>query len=279
MTEENYVLKFLTKDEIDKYFDRNAYLVVEYLLKKVLFSQPELLPGEKPANIQMTKEFLEGWISQAFTFEKVGAGSYPIDVYDKENRCGIDIKCISAKVDLNGKFTSEQSNETSLGQNFKKEGLHLDELFKDKKYAEILSLWKGLLTNKVSKAVNDFELEKILYFIFIRGGNSMNLAVAELNPENIEKLTVGSVTKKSVFVNNYMDPNYGNARIYKSKKRMELRTCAKRLYEDGMLLEWNFNEAYSQKNMFLRDKVQNEKEFREYVKKEFEDLFFNGKMP
>ena len=52
-----FVLEFLTKKEIEKIFDKDSRLVIKYLLQKVLFSQPELQPGEKDGNIQMTKEF------------------------------------------------------------------------------------------------------------------------------------------------------------------------------------------------------------------------------
>jgi len=51
-----YVLKFLKQEELAQFLDKKAISVIEYLLKKVLFSQPELVEGQKEGNIQMTKE-------------------------------------------------------------------------------------------------------------------------------------------------------------------------------------------------------------------------------
>lgn len=113
------VLNFLKKEEIEKIFDKDGRSVINYLLKKVLFSQPETLPGKKTANIQITKEFLEQWIAQGLGWETVGSGSYPIDVYSKESKSGADVKFMSVDVDEAGNFTNKESGETSLGQKFK----------------------------------------------------------------------------------------------------------------------------------------------------------------
>ena len=53
------VLKQLKKEEIKNIFDDEGCQVIDYLLRKVLFSQPETLPGQERENIQITKEFLE----------------------------------------------------------------------------------------------------------------------------------------------------------------------------------------------------------------------------
>ena len=127
-----FVLEFLTKKEIEKIFDKESKLVVDYLLKKVLFSQPESLPTEKSGNIQMTKEFLENWVAQALDWKIIGAGNYPIDVYSPKDKVGADVKFLSVGVTDKGK-PQRVSNETSLSQNFKDTGDNLDQMFKDKK--------------------------------------------------------------------------------------------------------------------------------------------------
>ena len=73
------VLELLNKKEIKKVFDKNSLLVIKYLLRKVLFSQPEMLPKQKRNNIQTTKEFLEQWVAQALGWIIIGSGNYPIE--------------------------------------------------------------------------------------------------------------------------------------------------------------------------------------------------------
>jgi len=273
MKKENYVLKFLDKNEIEDIIDPSATKVISYLLKKVLFSQPELRDGQKPSNIQMTKEFLEQWIAQALDLEVIGAGNYPIDVYSKEDKLGIDIKFLSSRVDKAGEFVSGLSNETSLAQNFKEEGKNLDQLFAKEDFENILNKWQGLLVRKLSKAIQEKSLKKIFYFIFIRGGDQISLAICEVNPKKLKSLKVIRGTDSSVFVSGYCPEKYGEVKIYKSKKRMELRTFPKNLLEDEKLISWDFSPIYKQKTINLRELIKDEKKFNEYVKSNFNSLF------
>lgn len=117
MKTQKNVLRFLTKEEIEKIVDDTAQKVVHYLLNKLAFSQPETKDLNEPFGIQVTKEFLEAWVAQACQMKRVGAGSYPIDVY-RENEFGVDIKAVSAEVDQDGKFTRGVSGESSLGRIF-----------------------------------------------------------------------------------------------------------------------------------------------------------------
>jgi hypothetical protein len=272
MKKENCVLRFLDKSEIEDIIDSSATKVISYLLKKVLFSQPELRENQKPSNIQMTKEFLEQWIAQALDLKVIGAGNYPIDVYSEEDKLGIDIKFLSSKVDKE-EFVSGLSNETSLAQNFKEEGKNLDQLFAEKDYETILTKWKGLLVRKLSKAIKEKSLKKIYYFIFIRGGNKISLAICEVNSKKLKSLKVIRGTDSSVFVEGYCPKKYGEVKIYKSKKRMELRTFPKNLFEDEKMISWDFSPIYKQEAINLKKLIRNEKKFDEYVKSNFNSLF------
>ena len=268
-----FVLDFLKKEEMEKFFDNKSKKIIDYLLKKVLFSQPELLPEQEETYIQMTKEFLEMWIAQAFKMKTVGAGNYPIDVYDENKKIGFDIKFISGKVDENGDFTKTISNESSLAQNFAEEGNNLDLLFNNGNYKEILNNWKKLLKNKFDKAKMDLNLKDIFYFIFIRGKNSIFLSISKVKFKNIDNLEIDRANNKSVFVKNYLKNEIGQVKIYKSKKRMEIRVYPKYLKENNLFLEWNFNDKYKQKKILLRDIIEEQDEFKKYLKKEFDNLF------
>jgi hypothetical protein len=185
-----FVLNFLTKQEIeDKFFSEKTHEVIDYLLKKVLFSQPELLPEDKDSSIQITKEFLETWVAQGIGLTKKGAGSYPIDCYSKELNFAIDVKFTSMSLKKNGKFDSA-TNESSLLQNFKIGGKKLDGLFEDQKRQEILDLWINLMKVKLGKVKEDLNLDDIYYFCFIRRGDFIHLAVPKLNLLEVDNLTV-----------------------------------------------------------------------------------------
>ena len=58
MTENKYVLRLLTVEESKQlFFNEQSSIIINYLLKKVLFSQPEIPLGDKPKNIQITKKY------------------------------------------------------------------------------------------------------------------------------------------------------------------------------------------------------------------------------
>lgn len=236
-----YLLNFLNKEEIEQIIDPTAYKVISYLINKTSFSQPEIKDLSEPTGIQVTKEFLESWISQACDLQKTGAGSYPIDVY-KYGDFGADVKSVSTSVDKNGNLTKRISGESSLGQNFSDGEINLDTLFKDKNKDELLKKWKAILYEKYHKPFVDYEIKDFYYFIFIRAGNTVLLSIAKIEPLNLPILESGDFTKTSLLINNVLENKYGNAKIYKSKKRMELRLFAKNLAEDNLVISWNFND-------------------------------------
>jgi len=264
------VLKFSSKKDIEKFIDKDAFSVIEYLLRKVAFSQPEVKDEQDLSGIQITKEFLEDWIAQACDLTKIGAGNYPIDVYEPK-KYGVDVKFLTAKIKSDGSFSNSYSNETSLGQNFKDGGANLDQLFKSKDYDNILKAWVEILNTKIAIPIKDFGLKKIYYFIFVRAGNKISLAIAEVDIKNISSITTNRSTDTSVFVQDFIDDKYGNVKIYKSKKRMELRVLPRQLEEDGKLVTWDFENFYPD-SISLRDVV-SKKKIDEHARGQFKKFF------
>lgn len=264
------VITFLSEDKLKQFIDEKAYLVIDYLLKKVAFSQPESNRPNKKIDIQIPKEFLEEWIAQACQLTTIGAGNYPIDNY-KEGEYGIDVKFVSAKTNSSGDFFNSESNETSLAQNFKGFGKGLDQLFEAKAYEAILEGWIDILKIKLEKPLKDLNLKKFYYFIFIRGGNKIHLAIAEVNTNLFDTLKIKNATETSVFVDNYIDQEFGNVKIYKSKKRMELRIFAKKLKANNLLISWDFKNLYPS-FISLREII-NENQLKDHIKDEVEKFF------
>ena len=264
------VLDFLSVDEIRKIIDPTADKVIHYLLKKVAFSQPEVLDEKYLGGIQITKEFLEAWIAQACGLKKVGAGNYPIDVF-LENTYGADVKFVTAKINSSGSLAKTQSNETSLGQNFADAGSDLDQMFEANRYDDILNKWILILQNKFDKPINKLGVKIIYYFIFIRGKNKIYLSIAKVNASVASSLKVRKGGKTSIHIDNFLDDKYGKVKIYKSKKRMELRMFPKNLEEDNLTVSWNFAELHPSV-INLRDLVESGN-IKEHVASEVNKFF------
>lgn len=266
-----YVMNFLSQKEMLNLVDVDAYSIIEYLLRKVTFSQPESSDdNQKNSGIQITKEFLEQWIVQACGLKSIGSGNYPIDVY-KENEYGIDVKFVSADVDKNGQLLNHQSNETSLGQNFQGFGKYLDQAFEKGDYDKILNGWVEILKDKLNKPLTQLNIHSIYYFIFIRLGNKICLAISKLDLNAIENLTVKKTSPTSVFVDNFLNSDYGEVKIYKSKKRMELRLYAKKLQENNLLITWDFKNL--KPSIISLREIAQKNQLNTHVDSEFKKFF------
>jgi len=222
------ILRPLPKDELNSFFSKYSLKVIHYFINTSLFAQPEVYPDRESLPIQIPKEHLEQWFVQALQVESVGAGSYPVDIL-KPNKWGADVKMLSCKVDKNGNLTNGDSGETSLAQKFKSTGVSLDDMFKQKQYQEIINGWISIWRDKLLNVKFDKNIDKIYYFFFLRGGKRESYICAfEVNVDNI---SIPNITqrdkdnqiKQSIFLDGIIDSRYGNAKIYKSKKRLELR--------------------------------------------------------
>jgi len=80
----NHVLRPLSKKELDNLFDKRSRELMEYFIKKSLFSQPETRIGQPKLPIQIPKEHIEQWLVQALEIKWIGAWSYAIDVINKK---------------------------------------------------------------------------------------------------------------------------------------------------------------------------------------------------
>ena len=209
------VLRPLKQDELKEIFDETAQKIINYYLDRAVKFQPELMEGQKELPIQVPKEHAEQWLAQALGAQSVGAGSYPVDVY-LPGKFGADIKVLSW-----GKG-KKISGETSLAQKFEEAGADLDTLFKNQQHDEILLGWKKILTNKLRTFVNDMNVNDIYYFFFLRADTKFYLCGCKVDYEEIRNVKVNKnrTTDKNVFVDDFIDKEYGNIKIYKAKKRM-----------------------------------------------------------
>ena len=158
----------------------------------------------------------------------MGAGSYPVDLIDKVRGFGADIKMLSCLLDRDGHLSNTTSGETSLAQKFSDNDL--DGKFFRQEHSEIINDWKDILSKKYQKVVTENNIENIYYFFILRADDCFYLTGTKLELKNINNLTlqrrVYNSKSNSIFLDNVIDSKFGQAKIYKAKKRLELRLYA-----------------------------------------------------
>jgi hypothetical protein len=265
------ILRPLPSKELNKFFSEHSLKVIQYFMNTSLFAQPEVYKDKEILPIQIPKEHLEQWFVQALQVEAVGAGSYPIDIL-KPNEWGADVKMLSCKVDKNNNLTNGDSGETSLAQKFIGTGISLDDMFKNKQYQEIINGWTSIWKDKLVDVKSVKNINKVFYFFFLRGGPKESYICAfEVDIDNIHTDTITKRDdheniKESIFLNGVIDAKYGNSKIYKAKKRLELRLRPKNLYDDGFLIAIP-TEVPTKEDIYQL--VQDKDKFDEYMKNKF----------
>jgi hypothetical protein len=285
------VLEELKKEDLEKIFDDNSKTIFDFLLKRTLISYPEFLVGQNQKSVYLEKKQCEQWIVQSLGLIPVGEGSYPIDGIDKNN-VGYDVSTLNWGITKTGKNVKE-TGEKSLSQkfsdsNFGDEEETLDELFKKGKFTEILNAWKIILKNKWNNTINERSLKKIILlnivkhsvlnkiYIFGLKINTKNIDACHIKPpRTIKKSTKPPKEPANVHVINFIDDELGSVKIYKSKKRIELRIRPEKWIKNKSYIEFSYKfenkiknlreEFIDRKKPFLKDLA------KEYIKflKEF----------
>jgi hypothetical protein len=178
---------------------------------------------EKKRAMFIEDEFSEFYTAKSTNGIEIGGGSCAMDVKTEKNE-GIDALCVV--MDKNG------SNEKSLIQNFSKSGEELDTLFKNRKDNEVVELFRSDYFNKLQDVKNKKNLNDLYFLAFISTLTDVYIACFKINTDAIKSISSGGFvvnpkdTPKNIIVNNFINPSYGNVKIYCSKKRMELRLSA-----------------------------------------------------
>jgi len=229
------VITPLNKNKLEKFFNRDAQNLLKYFLFKAIFSQPELVNNQSEIPIQVPKEHIEQWLVQCLGADPVGSGSYPVDIINLNKKYGADAKMLS----WNGKKGS-LSGETSLAQKFKDAGNDLDDAFRNRQFDGIVNDWSILLKNKLLHVKNDYKgLDEIYYFFVIRQNNIFHVCGMEVDINKIDYICVDRTSSASIWIKNLIDSNYGESKIYKAKKRMELRLYPYNWIENNLVISFD----------------------------------------
>lgn len=151
----------------------------------------------------------------------VGNGNTNVDI-SINDKTGIDVSVLT----LNGNCT----NEKSIMQNFSNSN-DLDSLFNTNAGEKAVEIFRNKFIEKCSfkgkKQKEIKEIKDIYYMIFVCKNKNIYISCLKLYPENIPNMAFSGFTKqnKNITIDNFIDEKIGNVKLYKSKKRLELRLC------------------------------------------------------
>ena len=266
------VLEEVKIDELNKIFDKNSKNVFDFLLQRTVISYPEFLPGQNNTALYLEKKQCEQWVVQSLGLKPVGEGSYPIDGINDKN--GYDVSSLALGQTPTGKM-KKQTGEKSLSQKFEDENFgdekdNLDSLFNSEKYDEIIKAWKNILKKKWEGTIKDQNLNDLylINLILYKPENKLMIFLLKINLNNLDEVTKGKVSPKktSVWFNNFIDEKFGNVKVYKSKKRVELRICPQEFIKNKSFLNFDINNKIDTKN--LREIFENKNKKNIYLLKQ-----------
>lgn len=264
------VLEEVKIDELNKIFDESSKKVLNYLLQRTVITYPEFLPNQKDTALYLEKKQCEQWIVQSLGLRPVGEGSYPIDGVDDIN--GYDVSSLALGQTATGKMQS-QTGEKSLGQkfdddNFGQDGENLDSLFNSGDYETIIEAWQKILKKKWGQTIRDQNLENLylINLVLYKPDNRLMIFLLKINHEKLDGISKERISEKSVWIKNFIDPKIGNAKIYKSKKRLELRLKPKEFIKNKSFLNFKIENKVNTRN--LREIFVNKNKKNKYILKE-----------
>jgi hypothetical protein len=211
----DYVIQPVKINTINIDIEQLKLFVKEYMLPRL-----EYYKSTKTKNLEIESGFSEWWISKISNGIKIGDGNCPFDVLTSDKK-GIDVMCIC----ING----NQSNEKSIIQNFKDSGNNLDNYFKEKKYNEAINIFLQDYNKKLITFINKYKCNELYYLAFISTSKHVYLSSFKININKLENVIVDKTTKeaKSIIIKYFINDIYGNTKLYKNKKRIELRLYKK----------------------------------------------------
>lgn len=189
----------------------------EYL--KNYISPREEFYNETNRPMYIEDEFSEWWTAKASNGKLISKGHEATDVITSQNE-GVDAMCVV--------MNKKQSNEKSLIQNFKESGNDLDYYFNNKDDVSAIKLYADGLKIKLNKLIKTRKLEELYILAFISTKTTVHILCFKYNIDLIDTITSEGFTKigKSINIGGFINKSIGNVKLYKSKKRIELRLHA-----------------------------------------------------
>ena len=210
---DNNIFKIINiNDELNIDIDKLKTLVQNYFYPDMR----EFIQESSTGNLVLPPTFSEWMVKKSVNGNLISSGNSAMDVVVSGNKA-IDVGTLC--------LSGSQTNEKSIMQNFTEDGANnLDRLFENEDYENIVESYRDLYKTKINSFCEANEnITNLYYLIFISTNQHIYLTGYKLNKENIDNIEFDCLIRRSVKIKNVIEPNYGNAKIYKSKKRIELR--------------------------------------------------------
>lgn len=188
-------------------------------------------------SLYIEDEFSEWWTAKATNGVEIGRGSSGMDVKTSTND-GIDAMCVI--------MNSNGSNEKSLSQNFSVAGAQLDQFFSERRDVDALKLFTDGYSEKIRKVREENELRSLYIIAYVSTFTDIYAVCFELNESRIHEVSSGGFVaggERNIVANGFIDPSEGNVKLYKSKKRLELRLNRSVISSPHTLKLWSLNQA------------------------------------
>ena len=196
--------------------DINVNILSEKIKDYFTPSRIQFIKDTSTNNLVLDSNYMEWALKQSIiNSEWIGQGNAPMDII--VNNIGIDVLCCC--------INKNETNEKSLIQNFSSCGSELDILFKNGKKEIILNSFINNFKNKMNKFIDERKCDQLYYMAFISDTTSIYMYLLKINLHNLCNIICSDFTNNNISLNisNIINNSYGHTKIYKSKKRIEIR--------------------------------------------------------
>ncbi|MDC3231041.1 hypothetical protein OAU17_01950 [Acidimicrobiia bacterium] len=266
----------MSSEELHNVFDEKAINILNFFLKRGEIIQPEHVTKSGEISYKIPPEHLEIWFSQAIGWESIGAGNYPIDLISKDKKSGADVVKVVYRVNKDRSLSLGTTNEKSIFQKFgddlwgkNEEEDTLDEMFIKENLMGIGNSANNIFFDKIN-SVKGIDNLYYFYFLFPPAGVD-DVYLCGLKVMKDHKLLINNLEltsqKKSVVLHDFIDSRYGQTKVYKAKKRFEIRLRASTFVENGKVIKLNVNNKVKAINL----RNLSDEDFESYVTNKFKD--------
>ena len=184
-------------------------------IKEYMISRKDFYKQTK-RSLFIEEEFSEWWVEKASSGTQIGKGNQATDVISS-NKEGIDVMCVI--------INKNKTNEKSLIQNFNRCGFNLDLLFNERDDKSAIQLFMNDLKKKLIDVKEKHDLTDLYILAYISSQTSIYLSCFKYNILLMDNVVSKgfSLQKQSININGFMEEKWGCVKLYKAKKRIELR--------------------------------------------------------
>jgi hypothetical protein len=210
----------------------------EYLkesMKEYMISRQNFYK-ETQRSLYIEEEFSEWFVEKASSGKQIGKGNQATDVISSKKE-GIDVMCVI--------INKNQTNEKSLIQNFNTCGANLDVLFNEKDDKSAIQLFMDDLKKKLINVKEKHDLTDLYILAYISSQTSIYVSCFKYNIPLMDNVVSCGFSAKgqSIKINGFVEEIWGCVKLYKAKKRIELRINKPILYHPFTILLYTIDSS------------------------------------